>query len=120
MATLTVKLTLTSNSATTDILELALADVLTISNPAVNVGRVSVPIETPVNFLTTANNTVTYIYVKNIDITNSITIKTDAAVSIATLAPGEFMFLPLKEAVGLEAQASGAPCVAEYGYWTKS
>ena len=120
MATLTVKLTLTSTSATTDMLELALADVLTISNPAVNVGRVSIPTATPVNFLTTANNTVTYIYVKNIDITNIITIKTDAAVNIATLAPGEFMFLPLKEAVGLEAQASVAPCVAEYGYWTKS
>jgi len=120
MATLTAKLTLTSTSATTDILELALADVLTISNPAVSLGRMSVPTGGPVNFLTTSNNNVTYIYVKNIDITNTITIKTDAEVSIATLAPGEFMFLPLKEAVGLEAQASGAACVAEYGYWTKS
>ena len=40
--------------------------------------------------------------------------------SIATLGPGEFAFFPVKGAVGIEATANSAPCILEYGFWTKS
>jgi hypothetical protein len=59
-------------------------------------------------------------YLKNMDATNVITVKTDGAVAFLDLSPGEFAFLPLKGAVGMEVQANTAACILEYGYWTKS
>ena len=70
---------------------------------------------------TSADNTsITYVYLKNLDTTNIITVKTDAGVAFLDLGPREFVFLPVKGAVGLEVQANVAACVLEYGYWTKA
>ena len=73
------------------------------------------------NILTSAANTdITYVYLKNGDTTNIITVKADDATSIMDLGPLEFAFFPVKGAVGLEVQANVASCRLEYGYWTKS
>ena len=60
-----------------------------------------------------------WVYLKNLDGTNIITVKTDGAVSFLDLSPGEFAFMPVKGAVGLEVQANTATCILEYGYWSK-
>jgi hypothetical protein len=120
MATLTATLALSSANATSESLGLTVTDVLSTTNPAISVARETVATTGQFNILTTANSSITYVYIKNIDDTNIITVKDDAGNNFLDLGPGEFAFLPVKGAVGLEATANVAPCVLEYGFWTKS
>tara|TARA_R110001592_G_scaffold85885_1_gene253563 strand:- start:102 stop:464 length:363 start_codon:yes stop_codon:yes gene_type:complete len=120
MATLTTSLQISSNDVSSDALLLSLADTLTVTNPNIDVARQSVATTGEFNIITTANSSITYVYVKNIDTTNIITLKTDAGVSHMDLSPGESAFFPVKGGVGLEATANTAPCILEYGFWTKS
>lgn len=121
MATLTPRLTLTSNSSATDRLNVTVVDTLVITNPSVNIARQSISTSAAFNVLTAADNTsITYVYLKNIDKTNIITVKDDAGNNFLDLSPGEFTFLPVKGGIGLEVQANTASCTLEYGYWTKS
>ena len=120
MATLTTKLTLTSSNATSDSLNLSVTDTLTTANPQINIARISCPHDSVTQVLTTAQSAITYVYLKNTDSTNLIVLKTDGAVAFSDLGPGEFIFFPLKGAVGLEVQADTAACVMEYGYWSKA
>ena len=96
------------------------SDTLTVTNPTIDIARQSVATTGQFNILTTANTSVTYLYVSNADNTNIITLKTDGGVSHIDLGPGEFAFFPVKGAVGIEATANTAPCILEYGFWTKS
>lgn len=123
MATLNVTITLSSADATTDKLNISTNDALSTTNPAVNLARTSISTGAATNILTAADNTsVTYVYIKNTNTSASeiLTLKDDAGNSFADLKGGEFAFLPIKGAVGLECQASGADVTAEYGYWTTS
>jgi hypothetical protein len=122
MATLSTTLTLASTDATSDTLKVSAVDTLTVTNPAVNAARASISTSAATNILTASGNTsITYVYIKNAnsDASHILTLKDDAGNSFADLAGGEFAFLPVKGATGLECQASGADIVAEYGYWTK-
>ena len=121
MATLTPTLTLTSTDASSDSLALSVTDSLTVGNPAVSVARQEVSTSGQFNILTAADNTgISYVYVKNIDSTNIITLKDDSANNFLDLSPGEFAFFPVKGAIGLEATANVAACILEYAYWTKA
>ena len=87
MATLTPTLTLTSTDASSDSLALSVTDSLTVGNPAVSVARQEVSTSGQFNILTAAANTgISYVYVKNIDSTNIITLKDDSANNL-TSAP---------------------------------
>ena len=119
MATLTPTLTLTSADATSDALSITVTPTLTTANPQVNIARTAILHSGPTNILTTDDSAITYVYLKNLDGTNIITVKTDGAVSFLDLSPGEFAFMPVKGAVGLEVQANTATCILEYGYWSK-
>jgi len=120
MATLTAKLTLTSSNATSDTLNLVVDDTLSTTNPQINIARVLVLHTGVTTLLSTAHADHTYLYLKNMDATNLITVSTDAGVAFATLGPEEFMFFPLKGTVGVEMQANVATCELEYGYWSKA
>jgi len=121
MATLNVTLGITSTDATSENLNLGASDVLTVGNPIESTSKATVDTVSVFNILTSAANTnITYVYVKNADATNVITLKDDAGNSIIDLSAGEFAFLPVKGGVGLEALANVAPCDIEYGFWTKS
>ena len=120
MATLTSKLTLTSSNATRDTLNITVTDTLSVGEPSVSLSRISIATDASTNLRTTSDSSITYMYLKNMDATNVITVKTDGAVAFLDLSPGEFAFLPLKGAVGMEVQANTAACILEYGYWTKS
>ena len=63
---------------------------------------------------------ITYVYMKNTDSTNIVVLKTDSGTAYADLGPGEFAFIPVKGSVGIEAQASGGNCVAEYATFKKA
>ena len=120
MATLTSKLTLTSSNATSDALNLSVTDTLSTGNPSISLSRTDILHTGATNILSTSDSTITYVYLKNLDSTNIIVVKTDAGVAFADLGPEEFMFFPVKGAVGLEVQADTATCSLEYGYWTKA
>tara|TARA_R100000544_G_C2171423_1_gene32425 strand:+ start:77 stop:451 length:375 start_codon:yes stop_codon:yes gene_type:complete len=124
MATLTAKLTLTSSNATSDSLNLTASKTLTTTEPSINIARAAILHTAPTELLSAAAHTAAadevYFYVKNTDSTNFVAIKTAGAVDFARLRAGEFMFLPLREAIGLEGQAHTATCVVEYGYWKRA
>ena len=111
MGTLTVGLSFTSPAGdiATDALAMTLTDNLTTTTPNVGVSRMTALLASPTNILTAAAApTTTYLYLKNTDSVNIVVVKTDAAVGMVDLAPGEFMFMPLKGA-----------CITEYAFWTK-
>jgi len=121
MATLAPTLTLTSTNASSDTLSISVTDNLTVTAPSVNVARQSIATTGEFNILTAADNTsISYVYVKNMDSSNIITLKDDAGNNFLDLGGGEFAFFPVKGSIGLEATANTAACVLEYAYWTKS
>jgi len=122
MASLTATITLNTTDATSDALKISNVKTLTTGIPAINIARLEVATGAATNILTAAANTsITYVYLKNTatDTSHILTVKDDAGNAFADLGSGESMFLPVKGAVGLECQASGANITVEYGYWTK-
>lgn len=121
MASLDLSLKLTSsNISANETLNLLATDKLTVEAPIAGVSKLSILHTAATNIRTTTDASITYVYLKNTDTTNIITVKTDAGVAFADLGPEESMFFPLKGAVGLEVQANTATCKLEYAYWTKS
>ena len=124
MATLTPTLTLTSTDATGDELNLTVTDSLTTGNPAINIARASILHTAETELLSAAAHSAiandVYFYVKNMDGTNFVVVKSAGGADFAKLRAGEFMFLPLKLAAGLEVQADTATCIVEYAYWTNA
>ena len=118
MATLTPTLTLSSSDATGDSLSLSVTDTLTTTIPAINTAQVSIAAGAATEILTTSQATHTYVYLKNTDDTNYVSVKTAAGNVYARLKAGEFMFLPVELSIGIEVQANTASCIVEYGYWT--
>lgn len=123
MATLKPALSLTTDyssvGTTTGNIVVSVDDTLTVTNPSINLARIPILHTGSTNIRTTSHTDITYVYLKNISEANVIVVKTDGAVAFADLNPGEFAFLPLKGAVGLEVQADASTCILEYGYWTK-
>jgi len=122
MASLVTTISLNTTDATSDSLKITNAKTLTTTIPAINIARLEVDTGAATNILTAAANTsITYVYLKNTatDTSHVLTVKDDAGNAFSDLGSGECMFLPVKGAVGLECQATGAAITVEYGYWTK-
>jgi len=124
MATLNTTLTLSSTDASSDALSITVTDILTVGNPSIGLSRAAVLHSAPTELLSAAAATAAgdevYVYIKNMDTTNFVAIKTAGGTDFAKLRAGEFMFLPMKEALGVEAQAHTATCVVEYAYWRRA
>tara|TARA_Y100000310_G_C20488038_1_gene717778 strand:+ start:273 stop:641 length:369 start_codon:yes stop_codon:yes gene_type:complete len=122
MANLTSKITLTSTDSTSDSLDFSVVNSLTVTNPTINLARVSVlHTGSGTEIITAAAvNPHTYFYAKNIDNANYVICRTAAGAEWGRLAPGESMFMAVAAAVGIEFLAVVATCVVEYGYWTKT
>ena len=123
MATLKPSLTLTGTASDFgSALSLTASDTLTVETPFSGVSRISIGTsEQDVSSdLTTSQTDITFVYLKNTDDTNVITISTGGSVNFADLNPGEFMFLPIKGAVGVKATANTAACILEYAYFTRT
>ncbi len=119
MASLLPTLTLTSKDTSSDIISFSVSDALAVTEPIVNLARVTVA--TTSGEVSKANaSKIRYFYAKNLDETNHIDLQTAAGVVYATLQPGEFCWMPQAvSAAGVHAIADTAPCVLEYGYWSK-
>ena len=120
MATVTTQLTLVSSTSTSATINLEVSDTLNTTNPVAGVSRVTV-LHTSETVIHAAGGTdVLYTYLRNMDPTNIVDVKTDGAVTIAKLGPHEAMWLPVYSVTGLELKANTASCVVEYAYWKKS
>jgi len=120
MATVTTQLTLVSSTSTSATVNLEVSDTLSTTNPVAGVSRVTVSTGSATNIHDASGTDILYTYLRNMDPTNIVDVKTDAAVVIAKLGPHEAMWLPVYSATGLELQANTASCVVEYAYWKKS
>ena len=121
MATLTAKLTLTSANTTSDALDITVSDVLTTTTPSVGLSRIVATTGAATEILDDALDAMAYIYIKNTDGTNYVSVATTKSTvsQFARLNPGEFMFFCVQPDAGVSVQANTATCVVEYAYWTK-
>jgi len=122
MATLNATLTLTSTSTSSAALNLNVAKVLTVDVDLVNTGRISVATGGNTEIISRTVTGNKYVYLKNLDPTNFITIKDDDAASpndFMELKAGEFAFFVVKGGIGLTIEADTAACVVEYGFWNE-
>lgn len=121
MGSLLVSLSITSSDATSERLNIGVSDTLSVTNPIESSSSVLVDTATPFNILTAAGNTsITYVYIKNKDATNFVTVSDDAGNDIMDISPNEFAFFPVKGSTGIEVLSDTSDCIIEYGYWTKS
>jgi len=119
MADLQIVINLTSSDATSELLQIAQSDTVTVQEPLVNTARYSIATASPTQLLDSAVQTSdTWVYLKNVDPTNYVTISTDAAVDFGKLEIGEILVFKLLGAVGLELTANTADAIVEFGYWT--
>jgi len=56
----------------------------------------------------------TYVYIKNTDVTNYLTVQTVANYNYAKIFPGEFIFICIDNPVGMEVVANTGDIVVEY------
>jgi len=120
MATLTAKLTLTSNNATSDALNLSVSKTVVIGEPIVALSRQTITTADNQELVDEGTSGVFYFYAKNTDATNFVILQTTASEQYARLSPGEFAFFPVNDGNGLEARADTASCILEYAYWKKA
>ena len=120
MATLTAKLTLTSNNATSDALNLSVSKTVVIGEPIVALSRQTITTADNQELVDEGTSGVFSFYAKNTDATNFVILQTTASEQYARLSPGEFAFFPVNDGNGLEARADTASCILEYAYWKKA
>ena len=121
MATLTAKITLVSTDATSDALNLSVSNALTTTTPSRGLSRLVATTGAATEILDDALDAMAYIYIKNTDSTNYVSIATTKATvsQFARLNPGEFMFFCVQPDAGVSVQANSSNCTVEYAYWTK-
>lgn len=128
MATLNVKLNLTTRSAGTP-LNIRVSDVLTISNPAVGLSRVSATTTGNATIIAPSVDAERFVYIRHLGLTSAgaknttdkLKVETADGTHIAELRAGEFLFLPYYDgnASLLQLEASANTVQAEYAYFTR-
>ena len=116
MATVKFRLSTTSSTVGPDNLDFTVEKLVTVGEPMNNMSKVSVATGADTVILSTAN-VQSYLYVRNTDATNFVTIKNTADNTLAVLRAGEFSLFPVAASAGVELRANTAACVVEYGYW---
>jgi hypothetical protein len=120
MATIQATLNITSADATSEALAISQTDAITVTNPIQNTSRYEILSASATILVPAAKAVITYVYLKNTDVTNSIDMAEAATnVVFGTLGPDEWAFFPVAASVGLEVTASAATVVLEYGFWTQ-
>ena len=118
MATVKFRLGISSSTVGPDKLDFAVEKSVSVTEPLLNMAKVSVATGSDTVILGTGN-VQSYVYIRNTDATNFVTIKngTDAGTTLAIIRPGEFALFPLAASSGLELIADTDACVCEYGHW---
>lgn len=112
MATLTAKLTLTGANLTSSTLNASITKALTITK-VVEIKKINTSV-TSASIFANGSYTKAYIFLKNLDTTDTITIeKADEGDEFFSLAPGEFAFFPWDSSLDLFADATANTPVLE-------
>jgi hypothetical protein len=122
MATLNATLTLASTSTSTNTLNLNVSKALTVNVDLVNTGRISIATGSDTEIISRTITGNKYVYLKNLDSANFITVKDDNATAFndfMELQAGEFAFFVVKGGIGLNIEADTAAVVVEYGFWNE-
>ena len=121
MATLIAKLTLTSNNATSDALNLTVTDTLTTANPTQGLTRVSIASGDSLSIIAASGTGSVYLYAKNTNSagTGKLILANAAGQGFGVLNNEEYAFFPIDKAKGFNFEANTADVVVEYGYFTK-
>jgi hypothetical protein len=120
MATLINKLTLTSNDAVSDAINITLSDILTVTDP-IEMGKrnVTTAVAGGGEFVAAADSNTYYVYLKNLDTTNFVYVQDAAAATFGKLFPGEFMWFTLAPSEGMELRADTDTVKVQYGLFKK-
>ncbi len=116
MATVKFRLVTSSSTVGPDKLDFAVEKSVSVTEPLLNMAKVSVATGSDTVILGTSN-VQSYVYLRNTDATNFVTIKNNADNTLAIIRPGEFALFPLAASAGLELTADTDACVCEYGHW---
>ena len=119
MARLSSTLKLVSGNALSSPLTLSASNTLSVTNPA-EMSRVSVLHSAPTELAAVSTGS-HYVYIKNIG-TNSrvVEVRIAAGTAFASLAVGEFCFVPMKDALGVEVIALVGTEIIEYAIFKKA
>ena len=121
MATLTSKITLTSEGSMTDSLNITTLKACNVISDPKEFGRIEITTSATKTVMPT-NSSYCYLYMKLQETTNTtdyITVSIGVT-SDVRLRIGEFLFLPLINSKEVKAIAVGGTCKIEYGYWSRS
>ena len=116
MATVKFRLVTSSSTVGPDKLDFAVEKSVSVTEPLLNMAKVSVATGSDTVILGTGN-VQSYVYIRNTDATNFVTIKNNADNTLAIIRPGEFALFPLAASAVLELIADTGACVCEYGHW---
>ena len=113
---LDIKSVLTAIDPINGILTLADTENQTViyNDQAVSSASRSVSTGTAAQLIANTIAKVTYVWIKNTDITNYVLLKNDAGNIWGRLLPGEFNVFSVAPSVGLEVQANTAAVIVEY------
>ena len=112
MATLTAKLTLTSNSVTSDTLNVTVTDTLTIAQKVVGISRVKTS-TSDLTLFASSSYSRSYVFLKNTDSSIAMDIDFGSTASF-NLAAGEFAFFPWHASQNIVVAADSGTPVLEY------
>jgi len=123
MATITPKLTVTGTAADWGAaVAISVSDSLTCEAPAKGLSKVDVTTVTPIQLVAAGSAGTTFVYIKNNNTTGTgyVDIETDGSAVYGTLMNGEFAWIPIDTAVGVEVTAVNATVEVEYAYWSRT
>ena len=130
MATLTAKLTVTSQNATSSPMNLLVSDSLSIKNPIVGLSKVTATATGNETIILPSHSDIRYLFLKHTGIdgsdtktTHTLEVEIENGKSFAELGPGEFLWLPVGQNSGsvlVQLEAASGTIVAEYAYFTKA
>lgn len=122
MATITSQITLSGTGITSDDLSIANTSILDVTYPVIESGTMNIT-TTSTPILSNLTD-VTYLYIKNTGegLSASVNLETSTGVAIASIAPGDWCFLPVNRTANMNvvlALASGASTI-EYSIFTSA
>ena len=122
MATLSQQLIITSTTTSSDALSISTSDSLNVTEPSINVARISIATGSAQTILPALAGTDTYVYIKAISGTAStdyVDIEVGGSV-LFQLRIGENLWFPLYGNKLIRGQAYGNAVIVEYGQWSVS
>ena len=121
MAQLNTTLTISGTNVTSDTLSISVSDILTVVNPVQGLSRESVATNADTVVVANSVSASTYVYVKNVDSTNLVYLKTDAQgeTPFARLHASEAILFCVAPSTGLHLRADTGACVVEFATFTK-